>query len=198
MSGRPEFILVAGPNGAGKSRLGPFYSKVKAFDGDKLALELRKNHPEWNSNWIDGSVITELMKQKDDAIKAHKDFAFETNFSSHLPITMANEFKRENYKLVFIYFGLSSIDESVARVNQMFVTVGHNITYETIKFNFVEGVRQTQENLCLFDNILFVDGLTDFGDIVALHIGSSGKHVITDHYCQWFDKYFKESFESLK
>lgn len=138
------------------------------------------------------------MKQKDNAIKSHKDFAFETNFSSLLPLTMANEFKRENYKLGFIYFGLSSIDESVARVNQRFVTGGHDITYEAIKFNFVEGVRQTQEYLYLFDNILFVDGLTDFGDIVAIHISSSGKHVITDHYCQWFDKNFKEPFESLK
>lgn len=45
MSVRPEFTIVAGPNGAGKSRLGPFYSKVKAFDGDKLAIRLQEEHP---------------------------------------------------------------------------------------------------------------------------------------------------------
>lgn len=197
MSGRPEFIIVAGPNGAGKSRLGPFYSKVDAFDGDKLALELRKKHPDWKNSWIEGSVITELTIQKDDAIKNHKDFAFETNFSTQLPIIMANEFKRENYKLSFIYFGLFSIDEAVARVAQRYATGGHNIPYEAIRENFTLGISQTRQYLYLFDNVLFVDGLTDFGDIVALHIGSSGKHVITDHHCPWFDKYFRDSFESL-
>ena len=42
MTRRPEFTIIAGPNGAGKSKLGPFYSSVKAFDGDQLAMKLRK------------------------------------------------------------------------------------------------------------------------------------------------------------
>lgn len=197
MSGRPEFTIVAGPNGAGKSRLGPFYSKVKAFDGDKLAMELRQDHPDWKDNWIDGSVITELMRQKEAAIIAHKDFAFETNFSSQLPLIMANEFKKTNYKLSLIYFGLSSVDEAAARVAQRYATGGHDIPYESIKKNFKEGIRLVNTNLTFFDNVLFVDGLTNFGDIVAIHIAKSGKHVITDHRCLWFDKYFKETFDAL-
>lgn len=39
---RPEFTVIAGPNGAGKSRLCPFYIHCKSFDGDLLALNLRK------------------------------------------------------------------------------------------------------------------------------------------------------------
>ena len=50
MQRRPEFIIIAGPNGAGKSRLGPFYSKAKAFDGDKLAMSLRQQHPDWKES----------------------------------------------------------------------------------------------------------------------------------------------------
>ena len=162
-----------------------------------MALELRKGHPDWKNSWVDGFVISALMKQKDAAIMAHKDFAFETNFSTQLPLTMLSEFKKANYKLGFIYFGLSSVDESVARVTQRYATGGHNIPYELIKTNFILGIHQTQECLHLFDNVLFIDGLTDFGDIVALHIGASGKHVVTDHYCPWFDKYFRNSFEAL-
>lgn len=47
MTRRLEFTVIAGPNGAGKSKLGPFYSSVKAFDGDQLAMKLRKEHPDW-------------------------------------------------------------------------------------------------------------------------------------------------------
>lgn len=197
MSGRPEFTIVAGPNGAGKSRLGPFYSKVKAFDGDKLAMTLRKDHPDWKDSWIDGSVITELVKQKDAAIQAHVDFAFETNFTSQLPLNLMKEFKEAGYKLCFIYFGLSSIDDAVARVNQRYTTGGHNITNEMVRQNYTEGIKQTQEHLSEFENVLFIDGSTDFGDIIAIHIGKSGKHTITDQPCQWFDNYFKEAFEKL-
>ena len=107
---RPEFTIVAGPNGAGKSRLGPYYSKVNAFDGDKLAMSLRREYPDWKDSWIDGSVITELMKEKDAAIAEHKDFAFETTFSSRLPLNLVSQFKEANYKLCLIYFGLSSIN----------------------------------------------------------------------------------------
>lgn len=195
---RPEFTIVAGPNGAGKSRLGPFYSKVKAFDGDKLALDLRKLHPDWRDSWIDGSVITELMSRKDAAINSHRDFAFETNFSSRLPINLAEEFKAAGYKLCFIYFGLSSVDDAMARVAQRYATGGHTIPNDIVRQNYDIGITQTQQYLNIFENVLFVDGSTDFGDIIALHIGKSGRHVITDQPCEWFDKYFKEAFERLK
>lgn len=44
---RPEFTVIAGANGAGKSRLSSYYLHCKSFDGDLLALNLRKEHPDW-------------------------------------------------------------------------------------------------------------------------------------------------------
>lgn len=56
--------IIAGPNGAGKSRLSPCYIHCKSFDGDLFALNLRKEHPEWEERWIGGTVAGELQKQK--------------------------------------------------------------------------------------------------------------------------------------
>ncbi len=84
MERRPEFTIIAGPNGASKSRLGIFYSNVQAFDGDRLAMTLKKEHPDWVSRWIDGTVISTLMKETDNAIENKLNYAFETNFSSNL------------------------------------------------------------------------------------------------------------------
>lgn len=198
MSGRPEFTIVAGPNGAGKSRLGSFYSKVQAFDGDKQALQLRNAHPDWKQSWIEGTVVSELVKQKDEAIKERADFAFETNFTSQLPLNLIKEFKAAGYKLSFIYFGLSSVEDAIARVAQRYATGGHNIANDVVKRNYIEGILQTKKYLGVFDNVMFVDGATDFGDIIALHIRKSGRHTITDQPCEWFDKYFKETFEALR
>lgn len=63
--------IIAGPNGAGKSRLSPCYIHCKSFDGDLLALNLRKEHPEWEERWIGGTVTGELQKQKENSISLH-------------------------------------------------------------------------------------------------------------------------------
>ncbi len=197
MQRRPEFTIIAGPNGASKSRLGVFYSTSKAFDGDKLAMSLRQQHSDWKDSWIDGTVISTLMKEKEEAILLHKDYAFETNFSSDLAINLINDFKKAGYKICLIYFGLSSVMDSLSRVEQRLYMGGHDVAIDVIEYNFTEGIRRIQESLHLFENILFVDGTSDFGDIVAIHIGKSGKHNITDHPTLWFDKYFREAFNKL-
>ena len=70
MNRRPELTIIAGPNGAGKSRLCPFYVSAKSFDGDKLMLDLRREHPDWPDRWVSGTVASQLEKQKTDAADA--------------------------------------------------------------------------------------------------------------------------------
>ena len=198
MERRPEFTIIAGPNGASKSRLGIFYSNVKAFDGDKLAMQLRQEHPDWVDRWIDGTVISTLMKEKEEAILQMKNYAFETNFSSELPLNLIREFKDAGYKISLIYFGLISKEDSLFRVIQRQTMGGHNVSLDVIEYNFNEGIKRVRASLHLFENLLFIDGTSDFGDIKAIHISKSGKHQITDHPASWFDLYFKDVFEELK
>ena len=197
MEKRPEFTVVAGPNGAGKSRLCPFYVSTKSFDGDKLALNLRKEHPDWPEHWISGTVASELEKQRNLALEQKKDFAFETNFSNEMVVNMIEEFKNSGYKVSLCYFGLYSEDESVSRVILRSQTGGHDVSDEVIRFNFTEGLKNTKEHLNLFENITFVDGNSDFGKIVALHIGKNGKHEVTNNPPLWFKEHFLKPFEAL-
>lgn len=88
MERRPELTIIAGPNGAGKSRLCPFYVSAKSFDGDKQMLDIRREHPDWPDRWVSGTVASQLEKQKAEALEQHKDFAFETNFSSDMVLHM--------------------------------------------------------------------------------------------------------------
>ena len=197
MEKRPEFTIVAGPNGAGKSRLCPFYIGTKSFDGDKLAMNLRKEHPDWPEHWISGTVASELEKQKNYAIEHKSDFAFETNFSSELVLNMILEFKEANFKISMYYFGLYSEDESVCRVIQRYQTGGHDVNDDVIRFNFNEGLKKTKENLSLCDNITFIDGNSDFGKVVALHIGRDGIHEVTNNPPLWFKEHFEKLFADL-
>ena len=149
MTRRLEFTIIAGPNGAGKSKLGPFYSSVKAFDGDQLAMKLRKEHPDWKDSWVEGTVISTLMKEKDEAILLKKNYAFETNFSSDLPVNLIKDFKNANYKICLIYFGLSHIIDSSTRVDQRHILGGHNVNQDVIEYNFTEGIKRVRASLPL-------------------------------------------------
>ena len=197
MKARPEFTVIAGPNGAGKSRLCPYYIHCKSFDGDLLAMNLRKQHPEWEERWIGGTVASTLQKQKDESIALQKDFAFETNFSNDLILNMIHEFKEAGYKITLFYFGLPSLDDSTYRVMQRKMFGGHDVANEIIEYNFHEGIKRVQQNLHLFDNITFVDGNSNFGEIVAIYIKKSAKHEITNHSYGWFKEYFEEAFNKL-
>ncbi len=198
MEARPEFTVIAGPNGAGKSRLCSYYIHCDSFDGDLLALNLRKEHPEWEERWIGGTVAGELQKQKDNAITLQKDFAFETNFSNDLILNMINEFKEAGYKITLFYFGLASLDDSTYRVMQRKMFGGHDVADEIIEYNFYEGIKRMQQNLHLFDNITFIDGNTNFGEVVAIYIKKSAKHEVTKRSYSWFNQFFAEAFEKLR
>lgn len=198
MKVRPEFTVIAGPNGAGKSRLGSYYIHCDSFDGDLLALNLRKEHPEWEERWISGTVAGELQKQKENAIVQLKDFAFETNFSNDLILNMINDFKEAGYKITLFYFGLGSLAESTSRVMQRKLFGGHDVADEIIEYNFHEGIKRMQQNLHLFDNITFIDGNTNFGEVVAIYIKKSAKHEVTKRSYSWFNQFFAEAFEKLR
>ncbi|MBR5921789.1 MAG: zeta toxin family protein [Bacteroidales bacterium] len=194
---RPEFTVIAGPNGAGKSRLCSFYIRTTSFDGDKFMLKLRNEHPEWPDRWISGSVAGELERQKTSALENRTDFAFETNFSSEMVVNMINEFKEAGFKISLCYFGLYSEEDSVSRVMHRAQTGGHDVTNDVIRFNFREGLRNAQHNLRLFDNITFVDGNSDYGHIVALHIANGNIHEVEDNPPQWFKEQFEEAFSNI-
>ena len=197
MNRRPEFTVVAGPNGAGKSRLCPFYISTSSFDGDKLGLELRKNNPDWPERWISGTVASELEKQKNEALEQKKDFAFETNFSSDLIFTMIQQFKDAGYKISLCYFGLYSEDESVSRVIHRTQTGGHDVADDIIRYNFQKGLQNITKNLHLFENLTFIDGNSEYGHIVALHIAKSNTHEVVDNPPRWFKEQFEEAFSKI-
>lgn len=190
-------MVIAGPNGASKSRLGPFYSPTKVFDGDLLALNLRRDNPTWKDSWVSGSVVTKLMEEKDAAILQQKSFAFETNFSTDLVLNLIKEFKEANFKICLIYFGLDSISESISRVMQRAAMGGHDVGTDVIEFNFNEGVKRVKDALPLFENITFVDGSSDFGEIVAFHNAEAHAHTVVGEPFTWFERHFKEAFDHL-
>ena len=164
---RKEFAVVAGPNGAGKSTLSKYYLKTNCFDGDLMALNLRKEHPDWPEHWIFGTVAGNLEKHKNNAISNNQNFAFETNFSNDLIINLIKEFKSADYKISLLYFGIDQLDESLLRVQSRINLGGHNVADDVVRYNFSECPKRVAKNLDLFDYMIFIDGIMPYGKIIA-------------------------------
>ena len=111
---------------------------------------------------------------------------------------MIDEFKEAGYKISLFYFGLGSLEESTFRVMQRKMFGGHDVSNEIIEYNFHEGIKRMQRNLHLFDSITFVDGNSNFGEIVAIYIKRSAKHEIINRSFGWFNQFFAEAFEKLR
>ena len=187
---RKEFAVVAGPNGAGKSTLSKYYLKTECFDGDLMALNLRKEHPDWPERWISGTVASELEKQKQNAIENKKDFAFETNFSNDLIINMINEFKSAGYKISLFYFGINYEKFSLLRVRERMSKGGHNVADDVVKYNFSECPKRVVKNLDLFDYMMFIDGIMPYGKIIANIRKRDNYREIADIVPRWFAEVF--------
>lgn len=52
-------------------------------------------------------------------------------------------------------------------------------------------------HLHLFENITFVDGNSDYGHIVALHITKGNIHKVEDTPPLWFKEQFADAFDKL-
>lgn len=183
---RKEFAVVAGPNGAGKSSLSKYYLKVDCFDGDLMALNLRREHPDWPERWISGTVAGNLEKQKNNAIASNQNFAFETNFSNDFIINLINDFKKSNYKISLFYFGIDKLDESLLRVHSRANLGGHNVADDVVKYNFSECPKRVAQNLHLFDYMIFIDGIMPYGKIIANIRKRDNYKEIADIVPRWF------------
>lgn len=195
---RPEFTIVAGPNGAGKSSLAPLYVNTTPFDGDMMVMQLRKQHPDWSEEWIRGTVVQELQRQKEEAIAKQENFAFETNFSNDMAENMIREFKEKGYKVSLCYFGLPSVRDSITRVIQRKIAGGHGVDEKVISYNFYEGLSRCRKDISLFDNVTFIDSKERYGSVIAIHVGNSNIHKISPVAPEWFRDQFQDVFEALK
>lgn len=109
----PALFIIAGPNGAGKSLFSKEITdtELEVFDGDKHMSALIKKYPETGSEAL-WSYINEniFVLEKEKALAARLNYAFETNFSSGDPMVTAREFKSAGYDIHLLFMGLTSLE----------------------------------------------------------------------------------------
>jgi len=189
----PKLFVVAGPNGSGKSLFSKelTISDFEVFDGDKYMAKLLKEFPETGSEALWSHINEHLFEdQKQHAIANRLNYAYETNFSSNSPMTSVDEFKQAGYETHMIFMGLNSLEESIQRVAYRVRTGGHNVSLESIRYNFEHGFKNLYKYFIEFNSItLFDNAIAEIEDISVpkeiLYINKGVLFMQIDRYPDW-------------
>ena len=95
---------------------------------------------------------------------------------------MIEDFRAAGFKISLCYFGLRNEDESVSRVIHRVQTGGHDVADDVIRFNFHEGLKNTQQHLRLFDNLTFIDGNSDLTSSTSTNRIRGRELLLTAYY----------------
>lgn len=190
----PCLFIVAGPNGSGKSLFSKELTatELEVFDGDKHMTALMKKYPETGSEAL-WSYINEniFAQEKQKALAARLNFAFETNFSSNDPMQTAREFKNSGYDICLLFMGLHSLSESMERVAYRVRKGGHRVSEDSIRYNYEYGFKNLYKYVTEFDSVtLFDNGIALTEDEIVipleiLHIESGKAFLRTSDYPSW-------------
>jgi predicted ABC-type ATPase len=190
----PALFIVAGPNGAGKSLFSKELTatELEVFDGDKHMTALVKKYPETGSeallSYIDENIFT---KEKQYALAARLNYAFETNFSAADPMQTAKEFKKAGFDIHLIFMGLNSLDESIKRVAYRVRKGGHRVSEDSIRYNYEFGFKNLYKYVAEFDSVtLFDNGIALSEEELVipqeiLHIENGKAFIIIQDYPDW-------------
>lgn len=139
---RPELWIIVGGNGAGKSTFYHTFLKpqgIPFINADVIAKEIDPENPEAIS--YDAAELA--SQQREQAIRAHQNFCFETVFSHPSKIDLLAQAKAAGYDINMVVIYLTEVALNKARVKQRVSEGGHDVPEDKIE----ERIPRTHENI---------------------------------------------------
>ena len=127
--------LIGGPNGSGKTTLARELisdnPNISFLNADDIARE-------YNVSPLRAGAI--LFDKMDKIFSTHDSFVFETTLSGRYHNNIIARAKSDDYKIVFLYVFLSSVEQNIARVRQRVALGGHDVTESTIRRRYSKSI----------------------------------------------------------
>lgn len=159
MVDQPQLLIIAGPNGAGKSTLSRDLAPEGAFvfDPDQQRAKIEVKFPDLPGESIDYALNQYFFDCIQDALNKRVDFVLETNFRDSSLMDTVARFKEDGYAANMIYMVLSGLSQSSDRVAVRVRNGGHFVDSESIRTNYIEGLKNVNYFANRFDNLEIID-----------------------------------------
>lgn len=142
----PTLYIIAGCNGAGKTTASmsvlPEVLNCREFvNADEIAKGLSPFKPEEVA--VEAGKL--MLHRIDVLLSRHVTFAIETTLATRSYKKLVGRAKESGYKVILLFFWLSSPEMAEMRVAQRVASGGHNIPKDIIHRRYLAGLRNLFE-----------------------------------------------------
>ena len=156
-----KYTIIAGVNGVGKSSLSGVLKAERKDLG--LIIDIDKIAVEGGYSALEAGKIA--ITKMNDYLAKGLSFTQETTLSGHRQEKMTIAAKEKGYSIRLLYIGLSSIEESIKRINNRVEKGGHNIDATNITRRYQKRFADLVKLLPYCDEVRLFDNENGFVEV---------------------------------
>ena len=195
---KPVLIVIAGPNGSGKTSTTRLVIKHEWADQcvyinpDEIAQTKFGN---WNDINAVRQAVEYCEEWREQLLRDHKDFIFETVLSSDGKVDFLKRAKEEGYFIRMFFICTESPTINAARIANRVMEGGHDVPIQKIISRYEKAIVNAVKVMRFADRAYFYDNSIDNQNAQLLFRTAEGNFVkrYTDSIPEWANKILQQT-----
>ena len=190
---KPVLIVIAGPNGSGKTSTTHLVIKHEwakqcvYINPDEIA---QSKFGDWNDANAIRQAVEYCEEWREQLLKEHKDFIFETVLSSDGKVDFLRRAKEAGYFIRMFFICTESPTINAARIAKRVMEGGHDVPIQKILSRYLKAIANAEKVTRFANRAYFYDNSIDNQDAKILFRTVDGKFAkqYTDSIPEWATK----------
>jgi predicted ABC-type ATPase len=195
---KPVLIVIAGPNGSGKTSTTRLVIKHEWADQcvyinpDEIA---QTKFGDWNDVKAVRQAVEYCEEWRDQLLREHRDFIFETVLSSDGKVDFLKRAKEEGYFIRMFFICTESPTINAARIANRVMEGGHDVPIQKIISRYEKAIVNAVKVMRFADRAYFYDNSIDNQNAQLLFRTAEGNFVkrYTDSIPEWANKILQQT-----
>ena len=195
---KPVLIVIAGPNGSGKTSTTRLVIKHEWADQcvyinpDEIA---QTKFGDWNDVNAVRQAVEYCEEWREQLLRNHKDFIFETVLSSDGKVDFLKRAKEEGYFIRMFFICTESPTINAARIANRVMEGGHDVPIQKIISRYEKAIVNAVKVMRFADRAYFYDKSIDNQNAQLLFRTAEGNFVkrYTDSIPEWANKILQQT-----
>lgn len=195
---KPVLIVIAGPNGSGKTSTTRLVIKHEWADQcvyinpDEIA---QTKFGDWNDVNAVRQAVEYCEEWREQLLRDHKDFIFETVLSSDGKVDFLKRAKEEGYFIRMFFICTGSPTINAARIANRVMEGGHDVPIQKIISRYEKAIVNAVKVMRFADRAYFYDNSIDNQNAQLLFRTAEGHFAkrYTDSIPEWANKILQQT-----
>jgi predicted ABC-type ATPase len=195
---KPVLIVIAGPNGSGKTSTTRLVIKHEWADQcvyinpDEIA---QTKFGDWNDVNAVHQAVEYCEEWREQLLRDHKDFIFETVLSSDGKVDFLKRAKEEGYFIRMFFICTESPTINAARIANRVMEGGHDVPIQKIISRYEKAIVNAVKVMRFADRAYFYDNSIDNQNAQLLFRTAEGHFAqrYTDSIPEWANKILQQT-----